>query len=191
MANTRRVIRKVQSPAELVVDEQFWPVMLALFLLCGFLMGTIAAYLPFGAKHWWQDARTWLFVIPLVTCVAVWLLRFLPSHVVRRALQISIVLGLLFHVFMLIFSIEARIFGNLWQPTTRTRPQRPHRELRIVNDYSSVRLDQRQQRRQEMVQPIETPVPESVPEAIERQQERPDRTPSESSCEQIHSQTYA
>ena len=40
MAKIRRVIRKTKQPTEAAFDEQFWPVMLALFVLAAAVVAT-------------------------------------------------------------------------------------------------------------------------------------------------------
>ena len=44
MAKIRRIIRKTKPPTESPVDEQMWPIILALFVLGGFMAGTVLAY---------------------------------------------------------------------------------------------------------------------------------------------------
>ena len=177
MANNRRVIRKVTTQTQLVVDEQFWPVILALFILCGFSMGAVVAYLPFGARRTWMDATTWLFVIPVTTCAAIWILRYLPSRVVRRILQISFVLCLVVHLILLIVSLESGIFNRIWEQTARPTAVRQQRQPRVISVYQSHQLDQRLRPQQDFVRPVETTVPDPVEERVERTEEARNEPP--------------
>jgi hypothetical protein len=118
MAKIRRTIRKTKQPGEAAFDEQFWPVMLALFVLAGFLVGTVLAYLHFDTRPWYSNAWTWLFVIPIVVCALIWLLRKVESRAVRRGVQFSAVLCVIVHLILFIVSIETNIFGRVWAEFT-------------------------------------------------------------------------
>ena len=76
MAKIRRVIRKTKPAAKTPFDEQLWPVILAMFLLAGFMVGTVLASLDFNAPRWFANASTWLFAIPIIICLLIWALRY-------------------------------------------------------------------------------------------------------------------
>ena len=70
MAKSRRVIRRIKPAGDAAFDEQFWPVILAVFVLGGFLMGTVLAYLDFEDPRWYAKAWIWMFAIPIVLCTS-------------------------------------------------------------------------------------------------------------------------
>ena len=61
MAKIRRIIRKSKPRVDTSFDDQLWPVILALFVLGGFMAGTVLAYLHFDDPRWFANASTWLF----------------------------------------------------------------------------------------------------------------------------------
>ena len=62
MAKIRRIIRKLKPPQYQPLDEQLWPVIVALVVLGGFTMGSLLAYLRFDDPRWYANAITWLVV---------------------------------------------------------------------------------------------------------------------------------
>ena len=67
MAKLRRIIRKLKPPQYQPIDEQLWPVIVALVVLGGFTVGALLAYLRFDDPRWYANAITWLVVALLVT----------------------------------------------------------------------------------------------------------------------------
>ena len=52
------------------VDDQFWPLVVAMVVLGGFLAGSVLAYLRLDDPRWYANAWTWLIAIPLVIAAA-------------------------------------------------------------------------------------------------------------------------
>ena len=63
MAKIRRIIRKLETPHDASLDEQAWPVNVALVLLGAFSLGASLAYLRFDDARPWANAFTWLLVL--------------------------------------------------------------------------------------------------------------------------------
>nr|MCU0983062.1 hypothetical protein [Pirellulaceae bacterium] len=115
MAKIRRTIRKLKPPQYQPLDEQLWPVIVALVVLGGFTMGSLLAYLRFDDPRWYANAITWLIVAGLVYGGAAVALTLVDNRVFRRSMQLAILLGLLLHAILLVVSIELEIFGKAVQ----------------------------------------------------------------------------
>src|SRR5262245_51206177 len=98
MARIRRIVRKVPPPGGRYFDEQLWPIYIALVVLGGFLMGVSAAYLPLAGVAWYRTAWPSLVGVPLVVAAAMFAFRLIDNRLVRRSLQLSIVLCAILHV---------------------------------------------------------------------------------------------
>lgn len=174
MAKLRRVIRKTKRPTEAAFDDQFWPVMLALFVLGGFLVGTVLAYLRFDEGRWYANAWTWLFVIPIVLCAMIWWLRKVESRAVRRGVQFSAVLCIIVHLVLFIVSLEINIFGRLWDEFTQLADARVERELLVEPDYDPVQFESQPDQPQDLLRPVETEIPETEMEQLLQEQPEPE-----------------
>ena len=174
MAKIRRIIRKTKQPAEAAFDEQFWPVMLALFVLAGFLAGTVLAYLRFDGRQWYANAWTWLFVIPIVVCAMIWLLRKVESRAVRRGVQFSAVLCIIVHLILFIVSIETNIFGRIWAEFTELADTRIEREPLVEPVYDPVQFESQPDHQQDLLRPVETETPETDMEQLQQEQQHPE-----------------
>ena len=87
MAKIRRIIRKLKPPQYRPIDEQLWPVIVALVVLGGFTLGSLLAYLRFDDPRWYANALTWLVVAALLfggAAVALTLVdnRLPPQHAI-------------------------------------------------------------------------------------------------------------
>lgn len=156
MSQPRRVLRKTERPGVAPLEEQFWPVMLAVFVFAAFLAGTVLAYLPLHANPWYRAASTWLFAIPLAACLAIWGLRHVPARSVRRSLQLSLVLCLLTHAALLAVSMRARVFGQAVIPTKTLSSAVPASlpPRVFVPEYTDIQLAHQDQRKRKLLQSI-------------------------------------
>src|SRR4029450_3274749 len=109
MAKIRRVIRKVQEGRGEYLDEHLWPVNIALVVLGGFLMGVSAAYPPFAGVPWHQTAWTSLVGIPLAVAAFMVAFRYIDNRLVRRSLQLSVVLCAILHVALVVQLVETKL----------------------------------------------------------------------------------
>ncbi|MFV2066055.1 MAG: hypothetical protein ACC645_03680 [Pirellulales bacterium] len=162
MAKIRRIIRKTKPAAELSLEEQMWPVILALFVLGGFMVGTVLAYLSFDDPCWYTNAATWVFAIPIAGCIAIWLLRHINARAVRRSLQLSAVVCLILHLLLFVVSIETDIFGRFWDELAANPRTAEPREVILEPQYDPIQLQPEEQQDRELFRPVtsETPDPE-------------------------------
>ena len=126
MAKIRRIIRKLKPPQYQPIDEQLWPVIVALVVLGGFTMGSLLAYLRFDDPRWYANSLTWLVVAALLFGGAAVALTLVDNRAFRRSMQLAILLGLLLHAVLLVVSLELNVFGRFMQPFLG--PPRPHGE---------------------------------------------------------------
>jgi hypothetical protein len=174
MAKIRRIIRKTRQPNEPAFDEQFWPVMLALFVLGGFLMGSVLAYLPLNEGPWFANAWTWLFVIPAVVCGAITMLRRVNNQALRRGVQFSAVICVIVHLIMFLISIETNIFSRFWEEFTQLAEARRQREPIVEPIYDPVQLEPQQRQQQNFLRPVETETPDPEMEELEQEEREPE-----------------
>ncbi|MBP89168.1 MAG: hypothetical protein CMJ64_21030 [Planctomycetaceae bacterium] len=177
MAKIRRVIRKVKSPTEASFDEQFWPVMIALFVLGGLLVGTVLAYMRFDDSRWYANAWLWIFKIPILVCCAIWVLRYVESRTLRRGIQLSVVLCIIVHWLILIVSIETNIFSRFWVEFQEIADSRQPREQLVEPLYDEVQLERHEQHQeQDLLRPVETETPDIVMEELQPEETEPEPT---------------
>jgi hypothetical protein len=178
MARIRRIIRKLESPHDGALDEQAWPVNVALVLLGSFSLGASLAYLRWGDPNWWADARFYVVLIPLIVAGSMVAFRFIDNKWFRRSMQLALVASAIFHVLVVILSAQAVVFTSLaLEPKTHSpaADMRPENAVRISPELLRPRDDQPQ----DFERPVETQTPEVAPEEVkkeETEQESP-RTP--------------
>jgi hypothetical protein len=155
MSPRRRFLRKTERPGVAPLEEQFWPVILAVFAFAAFLMGSVLAYLPLHGSPWYRAASTWLFAIPLAACVGIWVLRHVPARTVRRSLQLSLVLCLLAHAALLAVSMRARVFGQAVIPNKALSAVPVSLPPRVfVPEYTDIQLAHQDQRKKKLLQSV-------------------------------------
>jgi hypothetical protein len=159
MPELRRNIRRL-SPEEVhLADEPWWPVFLALLVFAGFASGTVLAYMSFEAEHWYANATTWLIFIGAVVLGSFVATLFLPPRTVRRSLQLAIILNVLFHLLLIVASLEFEVFGVAYKGSRPSTLRSPRRDARVAPDYPSVRINNLRERIRDNEQPVETETP--------------------------------
>lgn len=177
MAKIRRVIRKLKTPTTQGLDEQAWPVFMALVILGGFVTGSILAYLRFDDPRWYANAVLWLLVALGALAVGAVLLAVINNRQMRRSMQLALLLGLLFHAVLFVSSIELRIFDRIFDVFASRQESKEPPQPVIVPEY--FQTAQREHERPDFQRPVETETPEPEPEPIEREQTEPEERPSE------------
>jgi hypothetical protein len=177
MAKIRRIIRKLKPPRYQPLDEQLWPVIVALAMLGGFTMGTLAVYLRFDDPRWYANAITWLVVAALLYGGAAVTLTLVDNRAFRRSMQLAILLGLLVHAVLLVVSIELDVFGRAMQHILARQDLTKQRPAVTVPDY--VEPTRHSRIRQDFTRPVETETPQPEPEPIQRQPTEPETPPPE------------
>ncbi len=184
MAKIRRVIRKVQEGRGEYFDEHLWPVYIALAVLGGFLMGVSAAYQPLSGAPWYQTAWPSLTAIPLAVAAFMVAFRYIDNRLVRRSLQLSVVIAAILHVALIVQLVETELLSDLLLARREADEEivEPRPKKLIPVYLPETLLPDEDRPRQDFERPLETrtPEPDPRPEEIVRQEtpEEP-RTPPE------------
>ncbi|MBM4089646.1 MAG: hypothetical protein FJ276_09495, partial [Planctomycetes bacterium] len=169
MPATRRIIRKTEPARRPRVDDQFWPVAVAMVVLGGFLAGTVLAYLRLDDPRWYANAVTWLLAIPLVICAALVWLAVTGNRYLRRTMQLAIVLGAIIHVLLFVVAVETNVFQRAWMQVVAAMDRYEKKDLVTVPDYASWQHDRERRASRDLEQPVATSLPEPTPDDVERQ----------------------
>lgn len=177
MAKIRRIIRKLKPPRYQPLDEQLWPVIVALVVLGGFTLGALANYLSFDDPRWYANAITWIVVAALGFGGAAVAVTLIDNRTFRHRMQLAVLLGLLVHAVLLVLSIELEIFGPAIDQFLARRELLEQRQPVTVPDYVAPARHSRL--RQDLTRPVETETPQLEPEPVERQTSEPETSPPE------------
>ncbi len=179
MAKIRRIIRKLKPTVSQAFDDQLWPVILALCVLGGFIMGSVIAYLRFDDARWYANAITWLIATVLLLGGVAVGLAFIDSRTFRRSMQLAIILCLFFHAILFVSSIELKIFERIFDVFVAQNDLTETRQPITVPEYFET--PQRDQTTRDFERPVETETPqiEPLPEEIEREEAEPQEEPTE------------
>ena len=161
MAKIRRIIRKLKPPQYQPIDEQLWPVIVALVVLGGFTLGSLLAYLRFDDPRWYANAVTWLVVAALLFGGAAVALTLVDNRAFRRSMQLAILLGLLLHAVLLVVSLELNVFGRFIQPFLARHDLTEKRQAVTIPDY--VQPTRQNRTRQDFERPVPTETPQPSP----------------------------
>ncbi len=124
------------------------------------------AYLRVDDPRWYANAWTWLIAIPIAIVASLTWLAVTGNRVLRRTMQLAVVLGLIVHVLLLILAVETNIFHRIWtEIVTATQPVQ--RDEVRVPEYSSWQHDPQRRAERDFEQPVETELPEPEAEVAE------------------------
>ncbi len=183
MAKIRRVVRKVQASGGDYFDEHLWPVFIALVVLGGFLMGISAAYLKFSDTPWYANALTSLILIPVVIAAFMFAFCYVDNRVVRRSMQLSVVLCGILHIALVIQMLETKIFSAFFDEPAATEQIVERRPPKVIPEYRPEQLLPAEDRpRQDFERPVETQTPEPVEpvtEIVRQPEQEKQETPPE------------
>ena len=179
MAKIRRIVRKIAPPHGDYFDEHLWPVYIALVVLGAFLLGISAAYLKFSGVPWYANAMASLVGIPLVIIGFMIAFRYIDNRVVRRSMQLAVLVSAILHVAMVIHMIETKIFSGYDDEAVTEREVIEPRKRRLMPQYQPQQLLPEEDRpKQDFEKPLEirTPQPQPEPENVVRQETQPETT---------------
>ncbi len=125
------------------LDDQLWPLVVAFCVLGGFLAGTVLAYLQTDDPRWYANAWTYLIAIPLVIALSLLALAWTGNRLLRRTMQLAVVLCAIFHIMLLIGAIETDVFRRVWiEVLAATQP--PRKQVMEARQYTSWHHDPQQ-----------------------------------------------
>jgi len=160
MARKRHIIRKTQPVRYRRIDDQLWPLIVAMVVLGGFLAGSVLAYLRLDDPRWFANAWTWMLVIPLVIAASLVALAWTGNRLLRRTMQLSIILGVIFHVVLIIISVETDVFQRVWVEVLASAERPPQKRVAKLPDFRSWQHDPERRTRRDLERPVEVHVPE-------------------------------
>ncbi|MFP6604131.1 MAG: hypothetical protein VB862_16480, partial [Pirellulaceae bacterium] len=174
MDQRKRVVRSYKPPRQReVLDDHQWPIDMALVVFGGFMVGSILVYQRFDDPRWY--ASPWLSIAGVVLLIAatIWTLRSVGNRFARRTMQLSVVICAIFHLMMLILSLENTIFSTILQEPQAAREVNTKKPVTIA-EYHPSQMQQQETIDREFERPVETEAPQPTPREIERpDQEQP------------------
>ncbi len=99
-----RTVQKIEPARQDTFDQQFWPVIVALTVLCGIGIGAILTLLR-GPWLWGS-----LLLLPAISALAIYGLYLLDDSKLRRSLQLAIIVSLATHLLILMIASVVSIF---------------------------------------------------------------------------------
>jgi hypothetical protein len=177
MAKVKRIVQKVEPVRETGFEFQFWPIVIALCILGGFCYGASLALLD-GPWLWIS-----LIAVPVVICSLIAILHLIDHRIVRRSIQLAMVLSIMFHIAVLIILHFTSIFKSFQEKNEIAREA--ERQPVVVNQYVTfetktwrevekreVPVEQEQEVEQQETQPdTSTQQPQPIP--VEQPQQQP------------------
>jgi hypothetical protein len=127
MSSTRRTVKKILPGSRDTFDQQFWPIMVALGVLCAISIGAVITILK-GPWMWGS-----LLLLPAATALAFVALFHMDDSRLRRSLQFAIILSLAAHLAILLFASLVNIFENPFEAPRPEVAQRKTRSIEISN----------------------------------------------------------
>ncbi len=164
MAKVRRVVRKTDTPGSSGFDDQFWPVVVALVVLGGFLLSVIFVYLDNQPWMFWPS----LILLPIVITAMIVLLSKINSKFWRRSMQLALVISIIAHLIAFVWTVESLIFAKLVKPQDELTDLVRDREPIVAPDYTQQEQNEIQTELEEIV---ETDIPDPEPEELEPERE--------------------
>lgn len=123
--STRRTVRKITPQHIEYFDAQYWPVIVALVVLCGITAGAILTLLS-GILMWGS-----LIGLAVAVPVTIFVLERLDNRQLRRALQLAIIISMSVHMLILVVASLTDIFGKERTKITEHTMKRPQRTLLV------------------------------------------------------------
>lgn len=160
MARIRRTIHKTTPAQTRLLDDQFWPLVVAMGVLGGFLAGSVLAYLDLSDSRWYANAWTWLIAIPIVIAAALIVLARTGNRALRRTMQLSAILGITVHLLLFIAALETDVFDRMSLQLLTVQDRQPEKAEHKVPEYLAWQHDRRQRARQDTEQPTPVDLPE-------------------------------
>jgi hypothetical protein len=159
--NSQRIVRRIEIGRSGAIDDQMWPINVALLLLAAFVEGVIIARLDFVDPRPLYNAWTWTATLLASVGIGVWLVQRLDNRHVRRSVQLATVLSLLFHAMLVVFlnkDLMVLVFDEPPPPEVAIEEPREFTLPIIAPDAPQ----------QDFEAPVETRTPDAVEEAPTR-----------------------
>lgn len=176
MAKIRRIIHSVEKPVPAGFDSQYWPILIAISILFGFMMGTVLTLLS-GIWLWFS-----LLTIPVLVLSSTIALRFVDDRRFKRSSQLALIVSLIVHLAMLLSAHHWQLFGednemadtaNEQKKVEKTRSRIPlvfetqnwqQSQSKKTPQPNQEKVEQRQPERERQPEPQKTPTPVDQPQ---------------------------
>ena len=161
MANERRVLRKLQTPHKLAFEDRGWPVNIGVTVLVAFLTGYVTVHCSEGTGQ--VSLLGWFTIATLLTGAALmmWLLCSIHHRLVRRGMQLAVVLSLITHAVLLVVIATWPLAPHVAEMPKE--PEEPKHSQLTVPDLVAPRLNDGQERTPDFLRPVETKMAETRP----------------------------
>ena len=168
MAKIRRVLRKL-APADRSFDEQLWPVMLALLVFGGYLVGVVLAFCRFDSFRSVVLGVSGIVSVILLVGGSILLLLLFNNRIANRRTLLALVLSLIIN-FVLISTTTRWIWHRDPELITVVGPEEEF-EQKVIPEYQEFQVNPQSQPKQDFQKPVETEVLEPEREEIEQDKE--------------------
>lgn len=172
----RRTVHIITPARHPSFDQQLWPVLVAVTVLCGISFGAVITLLR-GPWMWGS-----LFVVPLVATGSIFLLFQLNNHLIRRSLQFAIIISLAVHLLVLIVASAMNAFESPFEPTEPKIAQQPNIRIIEISDQRASFVWEETNSRETPEPDVETPreekpTTETKPQPVPVKETQPDIDP--------------
>jgi hypothetical protein len=170
----RRTVKKITPARTASFDQQFWPIVIAVTVLCGIALGAVLTILR-GPWMWGS-----LLLLPLMAAGALFFLFQLDDTRLRRSFQLAIVCSLAAHMAVLVFASVVNIFDNPFKPKQREIAQQPVRTIEISDQRATFVWEETNNRttpEPKVEQQRTKPSTNTRPQTVPIKEEKPDLQP--------------
>lgn len=198
MAKVKRIIEKVEPVRTLGLEDQFWPVVVSLCILGGFINGAALALLD-GFWLW-----ACIFLAPITVISLIMFLRVIDHRIMRRSIVLASILSLIIHIAILILCNFFSIFAGVEAEVAEVPLEKPKRVAKRHVEFNTTPWQKpekqvepepvkeevkKQQPKQSTAKQKPQPVPVEKPEAKITPQQQKRKVPSQTTPKK--SQTMA
>ncbi len=127
MKQTHRFVTRIEPHWRSTFDQQFWPVLVAMFVLASIVTGAILTLLR-GPWMWGS-----LLVLPAAVVISIFVLYRVNNRRLRRSFQLALMISLAVHLVVLMMASVTQVFNNPFQSEQPQTAQRPQKTITIRN----------------------------------------------------------
>lgn len=166
----QRIVRRLEVGRRTPIDDQLWPVNVALLLLAAFVEGVVIARLDFADPRPLYNAWTWTATLLFSVGIGVWLVQRLDNRHIRRSVQLATVLSLLFHAILVVLINKDLLVAKAVDPE-------PPEETVELQTYA-VPIVAPDAPQHDFEKPVETRTPDAIEEAPTRVEPKVEPVPA-------------
>jgi multidrug transporter EmrE-like cation transporter len=171
---------KREPRASRYFDDETWPVQLSVVALGGMLIGLCFAQRPADGPDWIDTAWPIVNGIGIATIVSAIAVSFIDSLLIRRPLQLSLVLCVIVHALLIVQMVHSRLESGVDAALAPKNSNPTARAVKRMADYRPVaHLPDETRPRQDFEKPVEaeTPVEAEKRETVVREEPKREQMP--------------